>query len=106
MVKERHRLRPQLAAVSLVITLVSGSENTLSFEVLNSFPLVEPNLQRWSTVRDKGTHSNTPGFCQQLLSEGGLAQALARASRGFTESTTWSLLVRRRRKWMQWMSKM
>lgn len=33
------------------ITLVSGSENTLSFEALNSFPFIEPNLQRWSTVR-------------------------------------------------------
>lgn len=106
MVRERHGLRPLLAPVSLLITLVSGSENTLSFEALNSFPLVEPNLQRWSTVRDKGTHSNTPVFCQELLSKGGLAQAVARASRGFIESTTWVLLVRRRRKWMQWMSKM
>lgn len=80
-VKERHGLRPQLTPVSLLITLVSGSENTLSFEAFNSFPLVEPNLQRWSTVRDKEIHSNTPVFCHWLLSKGGQAQAVAKASR-------------------------
>lgn len=34
-------------------TLVSGSESTWSSEALGSFPLVEPNLQIRSRLRDK-----------------------------------------------------